>query len=228
MVPSCNAKHADNFDKPDDLSAAIDEHSKKFDETDKKHESYEYVCGKWASEKGESSIFWDSNMRCLSFKESVDDSGYLHGWLDRNRDGWQARLAFDDMDENPCCSSSCDEEREYVGDIHVRLLSETAIDTQIKFDDDDEWQPPVVLTLQHRDGSSERNRSVPLTASVFLLAATRRHPQSRSGTRHKVRDVLCNGYGHNIGMDGVLRRGSCFVFVMALFGSCMESCHVRF
>ena len=35
--------------------------------------------------------------------------------------------------------------------------------TQIKFDDDDERQPPVVLTLQHRDGSSERNWSVLLT-----------------------------------------------------------------
>ena len=51
------AKHAENFDKPDDLSAAIDEHFEKFDEPDKKHEDDEYVCGKWASEKGESSIF---------------------------------------------------------------------------------------------------------------------------------------------------------------------------
>ena len=67
----------------------------------------------------------------------MDDSGYLHGCLDRNSDGWQARLAFYDMD--------------------VRLLSETAIETQIKFSDDDEWQPPVVLTLQHRDASSERD-----------------------------------------------------------------------
>ena len=155
MVPSCKAC----FDKPDDLSAVIDEHSKKFDEIDKKYESYEYVCGKWASKTGESSIFWDSNMKCLSFEESVDDSGYLHGWLDRNRDGWQARLALHDMDEDPCYSSSCGEEPEYVGDIHVRLLSETTIETQIKFDDDGEWQPPVVLTLQHRDSSSERNRS---------------------------------------------------------------------
>ena len=36
-------------------------------------------------------------------------------------------------------------------------LSKTAIETQIKFSDDDEWQPPVMLTLQHRDGSSERD-----------------------------------------------------------------------
>ena len=142
------AKHAENFEK--------------FDEPDKKHENDEYVCGKWASEKGESSIFRDCNMNCLSFEELVDDSGYLHGWLDRNRDGWQARLAFHDMDEDPCYSSSCGEEPEYVGDIHVRLLSETAVETQIKFSDDDEWQPPVVLTLQHRDGSNERNLLVPL------------------------------------------------------------------
>ena len=49
-----------------------------------------------------------------------------------------------------------------MGDIHVRLLLETAIETQIKFSDDDEWQPPVVLTLQYRDGSLERNWFVPL------------------------------------------------------------------
>ena len=34
--------------------------------------------------------------------------------------------------------------------------------------------------------------------------------------------MLCNGYGHNIGMDGELRRGSCFDF-MAVFGSCMDA-----
>ena len=96
-------------------------------------------------------------MNCLSFEELVDDSGYLHGWLDRNRDGWQARLAFYDMDEEPLYSPSCGREPEYVGDIHVRLFSETAIETQIKFSDDDEWQPPVVQTLQYRDGSSERD-----------------------------------------------------------------------
>ena len=106
--------------KPEGLSAVIDER-------------HEHVCGKWASEKGESSIFWDCNMNCLSFEEPVDDSGCLHGWLDRNRDGWQARLASYDMDEEPWYSPSCGEEPEYVGDIHVRLLSETAIETQIKF-----------------------------------------------------------------------------------------------
>ena len=57
----------------------------------------------------------------------------------------------------------------WVGDTHVRLLSETAIETQIKFSDDDEWQPPVVLTLLHRDGSSERNWSVPLPAGAATV-----------------------------------------------------------
>ena len=28
---------------------------------------------------------------------------------------------------------------------------------RIKFSDDDDWQPPVVFTLQHRDASSERD-----------------------------------------------------------------------
>ena len=68
-----------------------------------------------------------------------------------------SEFAYYDMDEEPWYSSSCGEEPEYVGDIQVRLLSETAIETQIKFSDDDEWQSPVVLTLQHRDGSSERD-----------------------------------------------------------------------
>ena len=138
------------------FSAVLDEYFEKFDKPDKKHESDEHVCGTWASEKGESSIFGDCNTNRLSFEELVDDSGYLHGWLDRNSDGWQARLAFYDMDEEPWYSPSCGEEPEYVGDIHVRLLSETEIETQIRFSDDDEWQPPVVLILQHRDASSER------------------------------------------------------------------------
>ena len=70
-------------------------------------------------------------MNCISFEESVDDSGYLHGWLGRNRDGWQARLAFHDMDEDPCYSSSCGEEPEYVVDIHVRLLSDRSGSRQL-------------------------------------------------------------------------------------------------
>ena len=49
-------------------------------------------------------------MNCLSLEEPVDDSGYLHGWLDGNMDGWQARLAYYDMDEEPWYSSSCGEE----------------------------------------------------------------------------------------------------------------------
>ena len=43
----------ENFDKPEGLSAVIDQHFEKFDKPDKKHESDEYVCGTWASEKGE-------------------------------------------------------------------------------------------------------------------------------------------------------------------------------
>ena len=84
----------------------------------------------------------------LSFEELLDDSGYLHGW-------WQARLIFFDMDEKPWYSNSGGEEPEYVRDIHVRLLSKTMIETQIKFSDDNEWQPPVIFTLQHRDTSNE-------------------------------------------------------------------------
>ena len=58
-------EYIENSDKPEGLSAVINE----------KHESDEYVCGKWASDKGESSIFWDCNMNCLSFEEPADDSG---------------------------------------------------------------------------------------------------------------------------------------------------------
>ena len=50
-------EYIENFDKPEGLFAVIDEYFEKFDKPDKKHESDEYVCGKWASEKGRSSIF---------------------------------------------------------------------------------------------------------------------------------------------------------------------------
>ena len=69
------------------FSAVLDEYIENFDRPDKKHESDEYVCGTWASEKGESSIFRDCNTNRLSFEELVDDSGYLHGWFVRNSDG---------------------------------------------------------------------------------------------------------------------------------------------
>ena len=85
------------FDKPEGLSAVTDEYFEKFDKPDKNHVSHEHVCGKWASEKGESCNFRDCNTNRLSVEELVDDSGYLHGWLDRNSDGWQARLAFYDI-----------------------------------------------------------------------------------------------------------------------------------
>ena len=86
--PAVLDEFIENF-KPDGLSAVIDEHFEKFDEPDKKHECDEYVCGTWASEKGESKIFMDSITNRLSCKEVVNDSGYLHGWLDRRGDGWQ-------------------------------------------------------------------------------------------------------------------------------------------
>mmetsp|Transcript_2941 Transcript_2941/g.8576 ORF Transcript_2941/g.8576 Transcript_2941/m.8576 type:complete len:179 (-) Transcript_2941:22-558(-) len=114
----------------------------------------ESVCGVWASEKGESRIFRDHRTNRLSFEELVDDSGYLHGWLDKSSDGWDATLAFYYVDEEPWYGPSCGEEPEYMGDIRVRLLSETMIETQIKFADDTEWQPPVVMTLQHHEAVS--------------------------------------------------------------------------
>ena len=123
----------------------IDEHFEKFDESDKNLWSDEYVCG-------ESNIFMDSITCRLSFDEVVDDSGYLHGWLNRHGDDKQARLIFNDMDEEPWYSHSGGEESEYVGDIYVCLLSETTIETQIKFSDDNEWQQPV---LRHRNASNE-------------------------------------------------------------------------
>ena len=145
-------KVIENFDKSDGISAVIDENFEKSDEPDKNFWSDEYVCGTWASEKGESNIFMDSITNRISFEEVVNDTGYLHGWLDRHGDGWQARLVFYDMDENPWYSHSGGEKPEYVGDIHVCLLSEKTIETQIKFSDDNEWQPPV---LQHRDASNK-------------------------------------------------------------------------
>ena len=80
---------------------------------------------------------------------------HLHGWLVRNSDGWQARLAFDDMDEEPWYSPSCGRGARKCGR-HTRssVVGDGDRDTD-QVSDDDEWQPPVVLILQHRDASSE-------------------------------------------------------------------------
>ena len=74
-------------------SAVMNEVIKKLEDS----EGDEYVCSKWASEKGECRTFRDHNTGSLSFEELVDDSRYLHGWLDRSIDGWQAMLAFYDI-----------------------------------------------------------------------------------------------------------------------------------
>ena len=50
----------ENFDKSDGISAVIDEYFEKSDEPDKNFWSDEYLCGTWASEKGESNIVMDS------------------------------------------------------------------------------------------------------------------------------------------------------------------------
>ena len=155
-------EYIENCDKPEGLTAVIDECFEKFDKPDKKYKSDECVCGKWASEKGESKNFRDSNTNRLTFEELVDDSGYLHGWLDRTSDGWQARLASHDIYEEPWYSPTCGKEPEDIGNIHVRLLSETKIEIQIKFSDEAEWQPPVVLILTDRGVSGDRDLWGPL------------------------------------------------------------------
>ena len=72
----------ENFYKPEGLSAVIDEHFEKFDKPDKKHESDEYVCGTWASEKGESSIFRDCITNRLSRKLWMTRDTCTVGWRD--------------------------------------------------------------------------------------------------------------------------------------------------
>ena len=111
----------ENFDKSDGISTVIDVHFDKSDESDKNFWDDEYVYGTWTWEKGESNIFMDSIKNRLSFEEVVDDSEYLHDWLDRQGDDWQARLIFYDMDEDPWYTHSGGEESEYVGNIHVCL-----------------------------------------------------------------------------------------------------------
>ena len=92
----------EDFDKLGGIGDMIDksferyECSEKLDKLEKKLKSDECVCGKWASKKGESMIVRDSNTNRLTFEVLMDDSGYLHGWLDRTSDGWQARLALYD------------------------------------------------------------------------------------------------------------------------------------
>ena len=131
------------------LSAVIDEYFEKFDKPDKKHVIDEYVCGKWASEKGESSIF-------RTVTRTASPSRNLWMTRDTCTVGWTGTVT---VGKRGWLSTTLELTllSDYVGDIHVRVLSETAIETQIKFSDDDEWQPPVVLTLLHRDASSERD-----------------------------------------------------------------------
>ena len=122
-----------------------------------------YVCVKLASEKGECRKFRDHNTGSLSFEKLVDDSRYLHGWLDRSIVVWQAMLFLFNIYEEPWYSFFCGEEPKYMGDIRVRLFSKTKMKTQFKFSDEDEGQPPVVFILKDRDASSERDLRVPLT-----------------------------------------------------------------
>ena len=73
-------KIIENFEKSDGISAVIDKYFEESDEPDDENPwSDEYVCGMWALEKGESKIFMDNITNRPSFKEVVNDSGYLHG-----------------------------------------------------------------------------------------------------------------------------------------------------
>ena len=57
-----------NFDKPDGLSAVVDEYFEKFGVPVRKHESDEYVCGTWASEKGESNMTRSQELAILTIQ----------------------------------------------------------------------------------------------------------------------------------------------------------------
>ena len=70
----------ENFDKSDGIFAVIDEYFEKSDEPDKNFWSDEYVCGTWASEKGESNIFMHSIS--LSRKLWMTRDACTVGWTD--------------------------------------------------------------------------------------------------------------------------------------------------
>ena len=58
----------ENFDKPEGLSAVVDKYFEKFDEPVRKHESDEYVCGTWVSEKGESNMTRSQEVAVLTIQ----------------------------------------------------------------------------------------------------------------------------------------------------------------
>ena len=78
----------------------------------------------------------------------------MAGWTGPATVGKQGWLSTT-VDEDPWYSSSCGKEPEFMGVIHVRLLSETKIETQVKFSDETKWQPPVVLILLDRGVARE-------------------------------------------------------------------------
>ena len=62
----------ENFDKPDGLSVVVDEYFENFDEPVRKHESDEYVCGTWASVKGESNMMRSQELAVLTIQRGKE------------------------------------------------------------------------------------------------------------------------------------------------------------
>jgi len=114
------------------------------------------VRGFWAAEGGECHIFDDKITAQLTYEELIGDgSERLHGRLEAvegTPDLWKATLMILEKGQGPWYGPSCGEKPEEVGEIKVTLKKKPAeeggawqLQTQIKTEDDDDWQAPVLF-----------------------------------------------------------------------------------
>lgn len=113
--------------------------------------------GFWLSDGGQCRIFNDKITNRLSYEELIGDgSERLHGFFDtvdgESNSGytWQATLVIIEEGEDPWYGPSCGEKPESVGSIRLKLiaagegsLGSEIIETQIRTDEDGDWQTTV-------------------------------------------------------------------------------------
>mmetsp|Transcript_57650 Transcript_57650/g.115483 ORF Transcript_57650/g.115483 Transcript_57650/m.115483 type:complete len:234 (-) Transcript_57650:63-764(-) len=138
------------------------------------------VIGDWVSAKGECCVFEDHRTHKLSYEEFLDNGCRLHGFLTKlngfREDGiamaWEASLAILDQDEDPWYGPSFGEPPEPVGDIQVRLRSNSVLETRIRVaGEDDDWQPPSIFRKRKKAPAPV----IEGAENVFVFGGSPRH-----------------------------------------------------
>merc|ERR1740121_1817505 len=114
--------------------------------------------GFWLSDGGQCHIFNDKITSRLSYEELIGDgSERLHGFFSEEQDlaansgyTWLAPLCIIEDGEDPWYGPSCGVEPESIGEIRLKFipagegkLGSEIIETQIKTEEDGEWQTAV-------------------------------------------------------------------------------------